>query len=204
MASKTEIGNLALARLGNATIVANLETESTLEAQLLNAHFNTARDAVLTDFDWPFAGKYFTLDLVGGTSDERVVPEWQYSYGYPDDCLKIRRLVVDGVRATDTPPPFALSADDTDEQTRLIYTDLEDAVAFYTRRITDPERFSAQFVQALAWHLASIVAAPLTRMEKRQEYCEARYIAALKNAARIEGNEREHDKPLDATWIAGR
>src|SRR5688500_18089987 len=96
MPGYSEIGicNLALRRIGVRKVITDLGGESEEEIAA-NACYDHARDTVLDMFPWPFAMKYVMLDLVEDfsedTSDE--IHEWGYSYRYPTDCLKLRRIV---------------------------------------------------------------------------------------------------------------
>src|SRR5665648_440114 len=96
MSSATEICNMALGHLASGKEIANLETERSAEAIACRRFFDSARDAVLRDFSWPFATKIKALSLI----EEDPNSEWAYSYRYPTDCLNFRRIL-SGTR-TDT------------------------------------------------------------------------------------------------------
>src|SRR5688572_11149621 len=110
MASETEIANLALSHLGVGKEIANLETERSQEAVACRRFYDTARDATLRDFSWPFATKIAVLGLIEADPND----EWDYSYRYPSDCLQLRRIL-SGVRndTRDSRVPFKLAHDDS-------------------------------------------------------------------------------------------
>ena len=89
MASKTEICNLAISHLGVGKEIANFETERSEVAAACRRYYDIALQTMLTEFDWGFATRYVTLGL------EEIEPnsEWRYSYRYPHDCLKVRRII---------------------------------------------------------------------------------------------------------------
>lgn len=154
--SNTEIANLALSHLSSGKEISNLETDRSQEALACRRFFETARDAVLRDFAWPFATKIADLGLVEETPSD----EWDYSYRYPTDCVKLRR-VLSGTRndTRDSRVPYKLISDDAGS---LIYVDTENAQCEYTARITDPGRYPPDFVMAMSCRLAAYIAPRIT------------------------------------------
>src|SRR3990167_2163908 len=135
MPSEVEICNMALGHLGVGKEIANLETEKSTEASLCRRFYANTRDEALRDFPWPFATKLAALGLI----EEDPNDEWGFSYRYPSDCLRLRRLL-SGLRndTRQSRAPYKIGKDD---QGRLLFADLEDAEAEYTARITDPALF---------------------------------------------------------------
>ena len=88
MASKTEIGNLALSHIGIGKEVANIETEQSAEASALRRVYDTALRKTLRDFNWPFARVIADLGLI----EEDPTDEWDFSYRVPSDCVSFRRI----------------------------------------------------------------------------------------------------------------
>ena len=123
-------------------------TEKSKEAALCSLFYEDCRDAVLADFPWRFATKRVALaDL------DIEQPDWQYSYRYPVDCLRIVAIVSpDGERFI-TPErrvPYEVGSDENGTG-RLILTDLPKAWLRYVTRVTDPNMFDAEFRDALSW-----------------------------------------------------
>lgn len=154
--STTAIANLAISHLGIGKEIANLITERSAEAQACRRFYETARDITLRDFSWPFATKINALGLV----EEDPNDEWGFSYRYPTDCLKLRRIL-SGIRndTRQTRIPYRVTRD---ESGLLIYTDAEDAELEYTINESDVGRFPPDFVMALSFLLAGYVAPRLT------------------------------------------
>lgn len=161
------ICNMAIAHLGVGRQIVNISDNSD-EAKTCNLYYDQARDQVLRDFNWPFARKWATLTLVGGTNTQRVTADWQYSYRVPTDSLRVRRIAND-LRYDDnrTRVPFVLGQDATG---RLIYTDLQVMTVNgfqtpqleYTAEITDETQFDTDFVDAFSYYLAWKIAPRLT------------------------------------------
>jgi hypothetical protein len=157
MASDTELCNLSLSHLGIGKEIQDLENEQSQEASACRRFFTSARDATLRDFAWPFATRIVALGLV----KENPNSEWGYSYRYPSDCVRIRRIL-SGVRNDRliTKIPYRILSDAT---ARLVYTDKEDAEIEYTVRVTDPMLFSSDFELGFSYRLAFYLAPRLTK-----------------------------------------
>lgn len=193
MATKTEIANLALSHLGVGKEISNLDTDQSSEGAVLRRFYETAKDSTLRDFNWPFATKFRTLALVS----ENPTTEWIYSYTYPTDCLKIRRIL-SGIR-TDTRQsrvPYRIVRSDA---SLLIYTDAETAVLEYTMRADDPGQYPPDFVMALSFRLAHYIAPTVTAGDPFQlgQRAMQLYMTEISRAERTGMNEQQDDiEPL--------
>lgn len=199
MASETGICNLALAHLGISKAIADL-TERSKEANLCNQFYESTRDLVLRDFAWPFATKFVTLALV----EEDPTDEWSFSYRYPVDCLKFRRIL-SGLRNDNRQSrvPIKIGQDDAGQ---LIYCDIEDAEAEYTIQVEDAGKFPPDFVMALSLRLASYIAPALTggdpfKLGERAYRAYRMEIAAAQGNA---GNEEQNEEHPEAEMIRAR
>ena len=150
--TEVQICNLAISNLGISTLIADLAEDSN-EARTCSLWYAPTRDAVLEDFPWAFAKRRVTLAEDSGDP----ATDWDYVYIYPSDCLKIRQLVLEGIRnpRNDQRVEFEVAYDGTQ---RVIYTDLYQAEAIYTAQVTDPGIFHPLFVIAMSWALAAAVA----------------------------------------------
>lgn len=169
MPSDTEIANLAIRHLGTGKEISSLETGNSEEAGALRRYFDTARDQALAEFPWPFATKFFTLNLI--TADPTT--EWGFSYGYPSDAERIIRIC-SGIR-NDTHQSKVRYRIVYGASAREIYTDEENAVAEYIFRVTDTQRFPTGFVMALSFKLAFLAAPSLTagdpfKLQERMDF----------------------------------
>ena len=157
MASVVDICNRALSNIGNSRSINSLN-EASKEAGECSLHYESCRDAVLSDFDWNFATKRVALADTGTPP-----PDWQYAYRYPVDCLRICEIMLPGVRnpTPDQRVQFEVGVDASGTG-KLIYTDQQDAWLKYVMRITDVNMFDAIFSEALAWRLAAAINMALT------------------------------------------
>lgn len=202
--------NMALSRIGISKRIASLATDNTLEAAMARAHILEDVNATLRAFDWPFATRYASLVLVAGTATVPVNQDWQYSYRAPNAMIKARRLVnQDGSQRNfdRNPPKFKVGSDDIGP---LIFTnDVATAalplVLEYTIRNLCPAFYGdAMFRNALAWRFAESLAPTLSKDTKKQDYCRARFEAAIA-AAKVPAAQEQQQAPSgDAGWISDR
>ena len=201
--SKVQIANMALAECGVGEQIIDLDAEASQSATLLRLYYDPLRQAVLEDHNWQFARTYAALGLVD-TADgtQPWSTEWTYTYQVPSDCLRVRRLV-DGLGRpglNGTPTPFQEGGGTT----RLLYTDLEDAIAEYTADVTDPAMFSPSFVAALSVRLAAEVSVALSRVRGRDEALLRKYAYLLSQAQANDANSQVRDPALHAETIRVR
>ncbi|MFW2972620.1 hypothetical protein ACN6UB_19430 [Serratia marcescens] len=187
MASVIQICNVALGRLGNSRVIASL-TEKSKEAAVCSMFYEDCRDAVLADFPWRFATKRVALaDL------DIEQPDWQYSYRYPVDCLRIVAIVSpDGERFI-TPErrvPYEVGSDENGTG-RLILTDLPKAWLRYVTRVTDPNMFDAEFRDALSWRLAAEINMQITGDASLGNRAEQKYQLTISSASTLSMNETQ-------------
>lgn len=156
MASKVQICNMALSHLGVGKEISDIDTERSQEAIACRTFYDTTRKAVLEEFAWPFAKRSVVLGLV----EEDPNDEWAYSYRYPTDAVKIRKIM-NSLRnpAASQRDKFVISSDSSGV---LIYSDTEDAEAEYTYNEENTGIFPADFTLALSYRLAMYLAPRLT------------------------------------------
>lgn len=200
MASETEIANLALSHLGIGKEIAVLETEKSEEAAACRRFYTILRDASLRDFPWPFCTRIIAVGLVEADPND----EWAYSYRYPANCMKIRRIL-SGTRNDNrqTRVPYKITQDDDGI---LIFTDKEDAEVEYTVKETNPERFSPDFITFLSLRLAAMVAPRLTRGDpfKMGERALRLYEYEVSKARATAVNEQQDEENPTSEFISGR
>lgn len=158
MTSVVSICNAALGRIRGATISAL--TDATTEAEACNTYYDQSRSFVLSDMPWNFAGKSMILALLA-----EVPEEWSYAYAYPSDCLTIRYLHPESKLRHDSDPiPYEIGLSTTGS--KIIMSNLDLARCRYTVDLTDVNQFTAHFVTALSWYLASEIGIPVAGTSK--------------------------------------
>jgi hypothetical protein len=198
--STTAIANLALSHLGVAKTIGNLDTESSSEATACRTFYEECRNIVLRDFEWPFATRYVDLGLVA----ENPNTEWEFSYRFPSDAEKFRKIL-SGVRneTNESRVPYILASDDIG---KLIYTDQSNATGKYTKKITDVSLFPSDFTMALSLRLAYYIAPRVTRGDpfKLQEKVINNYFIEISRTKATALNEEQSEKEPESEFIRSR
>ncbi len=197
MASKAQICNLALAHINQTeTQISNLDTDTGTIAIQCRIHYDIAREFVLANHHWNFAGKRVDLADIGSPPTS-----WAYRYDYPSDCLKVREI--ERLTRNDLPIPFEIEDDGT-ESGLCIITDQDEATCVYTYDVKNTALFSPSFVAAFGWYLASELAPALTGDLKKQESVLTIYRNYMNSAQSTDSDEGSSDPELDSPWERAR
>lgn len=222
MASEVDICNLALSQLGDsATVSAINPSDGSAQADHCARFYPIARDAMLEMHSWGFSTVRVSLALLTDTW-----PEWAYAYACPNDALNT--LAVLAPDATDdystglvlsetvygnintgtgiyTPQEYASESDANGNQ--IIYTNQVNATLRYTRRVTDPTKFSPLFIQGLSTLLASHLAGPVLKGELGRSESKALlqvFTMWLAKATVSDANQQRKSVKQSVAWMAGR
>lgn len=196
--SKVQIGNLALANIGDKNTIESFD-ELSNEAKHIKAWYDTCRTAVLEAMDWNFARKRLTLSTSSSAAPEGV---WAYRYDYPSDCIAARKLV-NPLGPNADAVPFEIEFD-PDTGLKSIVTDLETADMVYTKNITTTALFTPYFDHALAAFLAFNIAFPLTGRTAIVESMGKKYQYMISMAEGNNSNEGVRRPPREAEWVRAR
>lgn len=162
--SDVEICNMAINRVGGERI-SSLGDTSSKEGRLLNSIYARSRRSLIKQYSWPFARKRKQLTRLAETPEY----EYDYAYSFPADCLSILHQTNDAGEWS--------TAKYRIEGTSIL-SDEEEMFLFYVADVTDPTKFSEEFVEVFIAYLAKEIAYPLTRdvnlrRDMKQEYAEA-------------------------------
>jgi len=191
MASRTDIANLALTRLGAAHIVA-LDDDS-VAAGVINTLFAPAVEAELRANLWHFSRTRARLAQMVDA------PTFGFAAQYmlPADCLRLLR--VSGIPGNPAQqPPWQIEAG------RILINHSGPLDILYIARVDDSGRFDALFVQVLAARLALEACERITNSNTKKQMLAEDYAQALKTARRANAIERPAVRPADGTWLAAR
>jgi hypothetical protein len=234
MSSEVDICNLALGHLGDTARVASINPpETSVQAQLCARFYPIARNMLLELGSWGFATRRAKLALVSnptvqGTNDFGT---WQYAYTQPSDCVNAIAVIPASAVADyeslfpgdffwQTRPQGALPVpgapsmipqdfviETANDGTELVLTNVCDAVLRYTVLVTDTTKFSALFITALSWLLASHLAGPILKGEAgatKAERCLKVFATFEGMAEESEANQRKVTVTPAPSWIRGR
>lgn len=194
-----DVVNAALVAMGWRNQVGSLWDGSDA-AKLALAVYGQTRDALLRGSDWGFAQYTAPLTVLKIAPANYVPPTswnptdypplpWAFEYAYPADCLQVRSLratpLFVGPDFDPTPVLFQIANDDVDDVSkRTILANLQDAIATYTRRVTDPSLFSVDFADVLVEKLQETLGAALASLQESQ-------MGALKAARDLDEAKKE-------------
>lgn len=218
MASAVDICNLALGHLGDrATVSSITPPEGSAQAEHCARFYPIARDLCIEAHDWGFATKRATLALLSLTPP----PGFNFVYQVPTDCRNIVDLI-DPAALDDyvyhghgerwrgferEPVPYE---QETVDGTQVIYTNLENAQLRYTFGVTDTTKFSAQFVDSVAWLLAAYLAGPVIKGDVGMQVGSAMmkaFVASISQAKASDANNRRRSRAQSEnapSWISHR
>lgn len=183
MADTIGICNQALNLVGGNRIT-SLDDGSD-EADACSDIYEDLRDFVLEDADWTFATKRYKLSPEVGT------PAWGYQYQYtkPPEVLRIINL-------TENPDKLnGESREDWRLEENLILCDLSDYIYIKgVRKITDPSKFSAGFIQSLVYKMASHLAIPIAGSRSLMADMSTLYDNSLPITRANDGRQGKSDK----------
>lgn len=194
MSSVVTICNLALGNIGKEDI-SSIDEAST-EARSCKKFYGIVLETALQAYPWRWAGKTDALAETVNNKQNR----WLYAYARPSDCLKIIRVLDEGM-AEYMPHGDGIKAGGHDYalEGQTIFCDLSPAYLQYTRNVTDPALFPPAFVDALGMSLAARIAMPITRDLKIRADAVTLARQAMAAAQEFDANEVRdtHDHPSD-------
>lgn len=173
-----DILNQALVEIGYQRPIGDIYEGSAAAILGLEIYAQT-RDEVLRHDDWPFARRTNVLTLVKTAfvppvqawDETQPPPPWRFSYQYPSDAIFVRYLRLspfgyaggEAGPGTFEPLPvrFAIASDPPgpgQPPAKVILSDLENALAVYTSRVTNPDQWEALFQVSLVKALAAKLA----------------------------------------------
>lgn len=204
MPSEVDICNLALSHLGDSATVASINpAEGSAQAEHCAIFYPQARDTLLEMHSWSFATRRASAALLDSSAYN-----YRYAYAVPNRCLRILSVHAPTACLDEPSMDFELEADENGS--RILLTDMPDAVMRYTVALTDPTKFSPLFVDALAWLLASHLAGPLMKGDTgaaAARSCYATFRQQFSAAAVSDANQRQVDPRRNeraASWIEAR
>lgn len=199
--TQLQIVNLALAHLGQLAITqSELDNNSNPTAIAANAFWVPCRDEVLGESDWPFATVTQSLSALDNLSDS----EWDFIYSYPTLTVSsiwnvFNDATIDDKAKQEFTVKFVIATGSL-----AIYSNLDDAIAEYTYKVTDPSIWSNKFVMAFSYRLAASMAIPVAGDAAKGLELRDIYNAILSEAKRLESSEKIKVPPQGSKYIDAR
>lgn len=201
MFSKTEISNVALSHLAIGKAIGDFDLDQTPEAKACRQMYDLALQTLLRQYPWKFANKTAELSL----EDTDPTPEYSYQYAYPSDCLYAERIPT-GSGAQDTLDTRIPAKIVRGPSGRSIYSNEAEASLEYRSLVDDPLYFPPDFVLALSYRLAALIASRVTdgTREGLKDIVQGMYGYSVQVAATANANEGAPQLPPESELARSR
>jgi hypothetical protein len=173
MASKVQICNMALSRLGAATITAL--TDNTTEAKLCNTLFSDLANRAMVQGSWTTTIKRASLAKTTNTPTFEYTNEFQL----PVDPLCLKVLNVDDL---DYKTDYRIEGD-------KLLTDNSSVKIRYIAQLTDSEDYGPLLTEAIEVLLASYLALPISGDKNLAARLKEEYFQLVSNNLAIDGQQ---------------
>lgn len=196
MATAIDICNLALARLGDRATVASIDPpEGSVQADHCARFYPLAKETALAAHAWRFA---VTRRRLPALDVEPVGASGRY-FALPADCLAVVS-VTSAEGWTPALDPMLFTTENVNGA-RAVLADADSVVCRYVSAKTQEDAFPPEFVDALAWLLASYLAGAMIAGSSGSAVAANAlqfYQNALQNAVRADARFlNERDRPRD-------
>lgn len=189
MASKVEIANRALQKLGAKRIV-TLDEDS-VNARIMNAAFEPVKLAELERHVWSFAIERAEL------AADATSPTWGRANAF--------ELPPDFVRLAHPYPELNRNTDDWQIEGRKILTNDSAPLRLpYVKNVTDPNVMTPLFREALATRLAIECCEAITQSNTKKEILKDDYREIIAEAKKSNAIQRVSAEPPEDTWVTVR
>jgi len=201
VASQTDVCNLALSYLGQASIASISDNSNA--ARVLNIEFEPIRRALLEGPGvWRFSFKRASLPSL---TTVPVSGPFTTMYAMPSDCLRPLQIgdMWPGLDLSD----YLLGPTDADYsiEGRNILCDYGSPLSLqYVADVTDVTQWNPNFVIAFAANLAWSACERLTGSDSKQKILESRKLKAQSDALAAGALVNPPTHPADDSWVASR
>lgn len=230
MTSPVDTVNIALAEIGTQSTVSSISpSDGSNEGNIASLLYQPKIDSLHRAAHWNFARYQASLTLIRSTiiagvaSSDPPPQPWLYEYLYPADCLQARFIIPYMNPTAGVSPPLTTAMNQApilfagppikfqvandlylNKPTRVIFTNAENAILVYTKRIVNPDLWDAHFSNAATSFLGAWFVNALTRDRSlmKDQFEIAKDII---NQARIsDGNEGLTNADSLPDWMAVR
>lgn len=184
MASEVDICNIALAEIGESSIISL--GEDSKAGRLCNLMYSDTRDAVLREHSWNFAIKRVELARLSTN------PEFEFDaqFELPSDCLRV-------IKTDDDLTPFRVEGS-------ALLTNNSSVKIIYIAQITDPTMFDSLFTESLIKRMGAKLAFNLSDNNQLTQFMEQQYRDKVKQARAMDGQEGTPRSVEADLWLNSR
>lgn len=206
MASRTELANRALVKIGEKRIIAL--DDSTKQGALINSMWDIVLDSELRKKKWSFSIKRAQL------AADVAVPEFGYGQQFqlPTDCLRVLSVLNIDVGPDLSDYRGAPNQLYVIEGRKLLYgrpaqgspSPSTPMPLRYIARIEDTTQWDSCFCEAFACKLAWEICEDLTNSSEKRQRALGEYQLAIREAVRANAIELPPDYVSDDSWVYSR
>lgn len=195
-----DVYNWALAAVGTRGSVQAVD-EASVEAEICTLFYENVRDQILRSAPWDCAKAYRRLglsvenDFKDAWVETDPPPNWRFAYVAPSDYIWPRFI--------STMQKFEVGLNSNNQ--RMIYTNQEQPVLCYTKRLTRVDLWDADLQAAVGYALGAHICMKVTGSENRVRTVTAQAIDKIIGARTSNANAPQN--PPDEVipeWIAAR
>lgn len=200
---KLQIINMALSHLGQTKITqAQLDAVVIPSAVSMDLFYEPCRDEVLGESPWPFATVTETLSAV--SSSTLTDCEYSYIYTYPTSTVSAIWYVFNEATFSDKEGQEFVVKYVPSLGERFIFSNLDEAIAEYSYKVTNPLLWSFKFIMAFSYRLAAETCVSITGDTGKAIELMNVYNAALGEAKRVAATERVKKPKVSSKYIESR
>lgn len=201
ISTEEDVVNIALARIGDATSISDLDTNTTNQAVQARRVYYNIRDQLMRSHTWNFLTR--RVQLTDSASDPTF--GWDEGYTLPSDYLRVTDVLATDSFADRIPYRIEKQALGTAATTTdVILCNSSTAFLIYIYKETDPSLWTVDFADAVAWRLAAELALVLPVSNTKYELLDRKAERALLNAKSIDGQEDYPREFALGSWISDR
>lgn len=204
MASRADIANLALLKLGSGTKVTSL-TDNSPVAATLNRCYDIMRQAELRANYWAFALRRSTLPALA------AIPPWGFrqQFALPADYLRLAQIndfyLVPALLDYTDADASAYAIETNSDGVLCVLTDYQAPLKIrYVRDVQDEGLFDALFVVSFATRLAFECCEQITNSNSKKQALREDYRDAVKAAVRTGAIEKPPQAIGSDSWEMAR
>lgn len=184
MNAKTEICQLSQSRLGNISLVSDIDNPETPAEKAYAKWYDVCREDLLKTLMPNFA----LCRIIVPRLAEKPAFGWAFAYQYPNDCLKVL-----GIGETQS-KENNLSVETLPSGTMAILSDDDCPSGMpirFIRNIQDVGKFSPEFIMLLSWALAYNCCIEITKDYDKLNYIEKVMPSKLSAASSVNAQENK-------------
>lgn len=197
MASPSDICNVALANIGHKPEVVSIDPP---DGGSYSTHcarfFAVARDMALEEHAWTFAIRRFAL---AEDAEANEIQRWEHAYTIPSDIIRPLAVFPEGCADEDIGIlPYEIEGSN-------LYCNEASVTLKYIARVTDTTKWTASFVDAVAWKLSVYLAGSIVKGDAgMRQFCEKMYQQVLQKAMGMNANSSRVRPEHIPVWMRDR